>query len=78
MDYWAYENWRAHGHVTKVHRHDCAHCNDGRGQQGGTRADNGRWLHLGVCRSPDEAIEKARRLVDGGVVRCCGVCLRQL
>lgn len=34
MDYWAYENWRANGHVTKVHRGDCSHCNDGRGQKG--------------------------------------------
>lgn len=72
--YYAYENWRAHGHVTKVHRRDCRDCNDGHGRDGGTRADNGRWIALGNLDSPDDALAEARALVNGGTVRFCRNC----
>lgn len=47
MKYFAYVNWRAHGHITEMHRHDCPFCNEGKGIAGGTRSDNGQWLKLG-------------------------------
>ena len=74
MIYFAYENWRANGHVTKVHRHDCSFCNDGKGTAGGTRSDNGQWLSLGECRTPEDALAAARRRVTQGTVRMCGSC----
>lgn len=46
MSYWIYENWRAHGHHAMIHRAECGHCNDGSGQRGGTRPDNGKWLSM--------------------------------
>lgn len=58
MTYWVYENWRAHGHRATVHRGECGHCNDGSGQGGGTRADNGQWL--GPYKAADEAAAAAR------------------
>ena len=72
--YYAYENWRARGHVTKVHRHDCFFCNDGQGRDGGTRADNGRWIALGHLASPEDALAEARAQVNGGTVRFCRAC----
>ena len=75
MEYWAYENWRARGHVTKVHRHDCRFCKDGRGLVGGTRSDNGKWHHLGHFDSPDDALAAARYRVREGTVRPCGKCM---
>jgi hypothetical protein len=47
MIFYAYENWRAHGHRVTVHTASCAFCNDGRGARGGSRADNGKWHKLG-------------------------------
>ena len=74
MKYYAYENWRAHGHVTKVHDCDCSFCNDGKGMSGGTRADNGQWHHLGDFDSPDAALGAARARITSGTVRLCGAC----
>jgi hypothetical protein len=45
MGFYFYENTRANGHRAKVHRGECRHCNEGTGQRGGTRPDNGRWSH---------------------------------
>lgn len=70
MSYWVYENWRAHGHRATVHRGACGHCNDGSGQGGGTRADNGQWL--GPFNTADEAAAAAR--ATGGADRRCGSC----
>jgi len=74
MEYFAYENWRAHGHITKVHRHDCPFCNKGRGMAGGTRPDNGRWLELGEFETLEDALAAAQTLVTHGTVRLCGTC----
>lgn len=70
MTYWVYENWRAHGHRSTVHRGECGHCNEGTGQSGGTRPDNGRWL--GPFGSPSDAVTAAR--ATGGADRLCGSC----
>ena len=70
MSYWVYENWRAHGHRATVHRSECGHCNDGAGQHGGTRADNGRWL--GPFNTAEEAGSAAR--ATGGTDRRCRSC----
>jgi len=70
MSYWVYENWRAHGHRATVHRGDCGHCNDGAGQRGGTRGDNGRWL--GPYKSAADADAVAR--ATGSETRRCGSC----
>ena len=40
--YWTYENW-VHKYA-RVHRADCAHCNDGRGSHGADLSHAGRWL----------------------------------
>ena len=74
MKYFANENWRAHGHITKDHRHDCPLCNEGKGMAGGTRPDNGRWLDLGTFKTSDDAIVAARTRVAEGTVRLCGTC----
>lgn len=70
MRFWIYENWRANGHRATVHRASCGHCNDGEGQKGGTRSDNGRWL--GPFAHVDEAEAAAR--TTGAGTRRCGVC----
>ena len=74
MRYFAYENWRAHGHIIKVHRHDCPFCNAGKGIAGGTRPDNGRWLDLGEFKTPDDAVAATRSRVAEGTIRLCGTC----
>jgi len=40
--YWTYENW-VHKYA-RVHRADCAHCNDGHGTHGAVGSHAGRWL----------------------------------
>lgn len=74
MTYFAYENWRAHGHTAKVHRHDCPFCNEGKGLAGGTHSDNGRWLALGEFDTPDAAIASACTRTTAKTVRLCGAC----
>ena len=39
---WTYKNW-VHKYA-RVHRADCAHCNDGDGSHGATNSDAGRWI----------------------------------
>ena len=58
MSYWVDENLRANGHRATVHRSECGHCNDGNGQGGGTRSDNGQWL--GPFVTVEEAAAAAR------------------
>jgi hypothetical protein len=70
--YWVYENWRAAGHVAKVHQAVCGHCNDGRGQHGGTHPSNGRWH--GPYESGITAMLAARGL--GAFAMYCKNCLR--
>ena len=74
MEYFAYENWRAHGHVTKVHLSGCPFCNDGQGVGGGTRADNGQWHQMGNFDSPVAALAAVRTRITSGTVRLCGTC----
>jgi hypothetical protein len=74
MRYFTYENWRARGHVTKVHANDCPFCNNGKGMNGGTRWDNGRWIDLGVFDHPTAALAVARKVITKGTVRSCGSC----
>lgn len=70
MEYWAYENWVAHGHRVTIHRGDCGHCNFGAGTHGGGRTRNGMWH--GPFRSAGDARAAVR---GGGVeVRNCGHC----
>lgn len=74
MRYFAYENWRAHGHITKVHRADCVFCNDGKGMAGGTRADNGLWIDLGEFDQSGDAIAAAQSQIREGSIRPCAKC----
>jgi hypothetical protein len=74
MRYFAYENWRAHGHVVKVHLPACPFCNDGTGLAGGTRRDNGRWLELDECSSVAQAVAVARQRTGAPEVRACRTC----
>lgn len=78
MMYYAYENWRAHGHVTKVHRQDCVFCNHGKGLAGGTRGDNGTWVKLGDLPTPHEALALTKRKIRSGEIRFCRTCLRDV
>ena len=68
--YWVYENWRAQGHKAVVHRATCRHCNNGRGQNGGTDPSNGRWH--GPFASA--ALAEAKAQMTGGYTRSCGFC----
>lgn len=72
MIFYAYENWRAHGHRITVHTASCAFCNNGRGARGGTRSDNGTWHKLGEFASPEEALECASRITSAPTARLCG------
>jgi hypothetical protein len=70
-EFYAYENWRAHGHTVVVHAADCAFCNGGKGLGGGTRADNGKWHSLGEFSTAQLALESASRTIRGATVRLC-------
>lgn len=72
--FWAYENWRAHGHRVTVHRADCSFCAGGKGIAGGTHSDNGKWHHLGDFVSSELALSAARRVIRLQVTRLCGKC----
>jgi hypothetical protein len=76
MRYFAYENWRAHGHVTKVHTADCPFCKGGLGLSGGTRPDNGRLIDLGDLLGVEEAVAAAKKSARESAVKKCGVCIR--
>lgn len=71
MRYWAYYNWRAKGHVIKVHAAHCPFCRDGEGVLGGTRRDNGAWHLLGDLATPAEAVAKAAKISAKAEVRLC-------
>ena len=71
--FWAYENWRAHGHRVTIHSAGCAYCNDGQGLRGGTRADNGKWHKLGEFSSPEVALAQAQSLLKAPTARICGL-----
>ena len=71
MIFYAYENWRAHGHRITVHAASCPFCNDGRGARGGTRADNGKWHKLGEFSSAKDALGWASRMIPGTTARLC-------
>lgn len=69
MEYWTYENWRAHGHRAKVHFGHCGHCNHGQGTHGGGETPNGKW------HGPFGSFDLAWNAVRGGVpVSTCGIC----
>ena len=74
MRYYAYENWRANGHLVKIHVSECSFCNTGRGLAGGTRPDNGQWLDLGECRGKERAKQKARDLIKARDSQFCRHC----
>lgn len=71
--FWAYENWRAHGHRVTVHSAECPYCNFGRGVRGGTRADNGKWHELGEFSEVGLALAMARSFFPAPRVRVCGL-----
>jgi hypothetical protein len=70
MAFWAYENWRAHGHRARIHRAECGACNDGAGVQGGSTTPKGRWH--GPFITVESAIEAATR--TGAEVVFCMRC----
>lgn len=69
--FWICENTRAHGHQATVHHANCRHCNHGQGINGGTRADNGRWI---PATSVTNAIDVVTR--TGANVKRCSVFAR--
>jgi hypothetical protein len=71
VEYWVYENRRAHGHRTTLHVAACVHCNHGAGQRGGTRPDNGEWHGPFATLAAAEA--KAAAI--GGLARRSAVCV---
>ncbi len=73
--FWAYENWRAHGHRVTVHQSDCPYCMDGHGVAGGTRKDNGKWHRLGGDVSARQALDLAKQITGAPTARFCGHCL---
>lgn len=70
-EFWAYENWRAHGHRVTIHRADCGSCNHGTGVHGGGQTANGKWH--GPFRSPEEATTAVN--LSRIEVRHCGRCM---
>lgn len=60
MKYWVYENWRVRPDKALVHKETCHCCNNGIGQFGGTRPDNGKWH--GPFKTCQTAINHARAL----------------
>lgn len=70
MTYYVYENWRAHGHQSRVHRAECGQCNNGCGVAGGTRSDNGKWH--GPYGTFNEADDVSRKLP--GEHHLCKIC----
>ncbi len=57
--YWVYENWKIKR--VRVHRADCAHCEDGKGPTGKVNTQNGRW-HGDVFPDKEAALAYARPL----------------
>ena len=43
MTYRVYENWRAQGHYTKIHRSECGSCKNGQGIYPDLGHENGAW-----------------------------------
>lgn len=78
MHYYAYENWRAHGHRVTVHRATCSFCNEGKGVAGGTRKDNGRWFDLGAHITPASAFKQAQKSLEAPLTKSCGFCCRKV
>jgi F-type H+/Na+-transporting ATPase subunit beta len=68
--FWAYENWRAHGHRATVHRGECSMCNQGAGVHGGGETPNGKWH--GPFSSYGGARSAAAR--SGADVHDCRMC----
>jgi F-type H+-transporting ATPase subunit beta len=71
--FWAYENWRAHGHRATIHRGECSMCSQGGGVHGGGQTPNGKWH--GPFSSYSAARSEASR--TGAEVRDCRKCWPQ-
>jgi hypothetical protein len=76
LTYYAYENWRAHGHKAVVHEACCAHCNHGAGLTTGTKPQiyRGRLRKNGRWHGPFETLTGAQAAVPGVTARvhtCC-------
>jgi hypothetical protein len=65
MRYYTYENWRAKRHTAKVHVGSCGYCKDGKGKDGGTRADNGKW------HGPFDTLSQAKAAMRGVTPDTC-------
>ena len=76
MNYWIYENWRAHGYRVTIHKETCSFVNSGRGiHQGATPGRNGQWH--GPFRNYQEAMRTALEFNHRGnrpIVRECKFC----
>jgi hypothetical protein len=64
--YWTYENW-IHKYA-RVHRADCAHCNDGAGSHQAIDSRAGQWL--GSFANLREALTSSKYEAER-----CGHCL---
>ena len=72
MTYRVYENWRAQGHYTKIHRSECGSCKNGQGVHPNSGHENGAWH--GPFASLHEATTQAR--AKSSEVSACQRCLR--
>ncbi len=68
MAFFAYENW-VHKYA-RVHRGECAHCNNGRGSHDATDSRAGQWL--GPFDRYDQALGAA--MATGFIASSCGHC----
>jgi hypothetical protein len=68
--YWVYENWRRKR--ARMHRADCASCNDGKGKQPEDSGRSGHWL--GPFSEREAAVTALGNtgFVDRGICPFCG------
>ena len=69
-EYHIYENWVAHGHVSKIHKAECSFCNFGNGIHGTNNKIHGQWL--GPYKTFNEA--KLAALKTKAIVHTCKFC----
>ena len=43
MAFWVYEDWKAGPHMARIHRGNCAFCNDGKGEVSADQLKDAKW-----------------------------------
>jgi len=70
MSFFVYENW-THKRA-RVHRGECAFCNQGRGAQAGDSGRNGRWHGPIADRGVAVALASSLHRADTKLCAVCG------